>query len=41
MHLFSPWKEEEEFTVVSTVLLMIGVFVVLLALGSAILSSAH
>ncbi len=41
MHLFSPWKEEEEFTVLSTVLLMIGVIVVLLAFGSAILSSAH
>ncbi len=41
MHLFSPWKEEEEFTVISAVLLVIGVVLFLFAFTAAIHSSAY
>lgn len=41
MHLFSPWKQEEEFTVISTIVLIAGVVLFLLALTTAFMSSAR
>lgn len=40
MHKFSPWTEEE-LTVVSTVLLIIGVIAFVIAFAAAFQSSAH
>lgn len=40
MHKFSPWTEEE-FSILSTVVLLVGVIVFLLAFASAFQSSAR